>query len=497
MTTTKDVKDTYKLVWEGGTDRYHSSLGQKFRHCCARLTAQFTTQLLPVNNYRKLFIRLLLDKPIQLLLADLIKGDVIIDWSWWQFLSDKPAITVCKLQPKIPVTPSGKEARLQGAISGGVGYTLNQAIRPALGELFERRALCIWETDRFKTGSFKTLAALGAVNPSSVLTFSEKQLQQKEFQRSLISEEKSMQWIEAKTLDTESVALIPAQLVYLNYEFEYLQEPIFRQTTSNGAAAGTSYNRAVYGAICEVIERDAFLLFWLNRLTPPRVRLDSLPSDRLQKLLLDIKNKGFELNILHLTTDIKINVFVGVLINRNYGRAVSISAACDLNPLLAIEKTVLELAKFPFFAIPNHRTWKELSQYKNIRTFKDRAVFWSDRRMIDKIEFFSSGEEINFNTLPGTEANQIVSAAYELKYLQKQLKLNGHKCYVVDITTTEAKRVGLWVVKAILPGLIPYYYNELYKPLGVSRLYTLPPTLGLRNAQLNEQTLNLKPHPFL
>ena len=109
--------------------------------------------------------RLLLDKPIQLLLTDLVKEGIIIDWDWQSFRPNKPTIVVCSVQPKIPAAPSGKEFFLQGALGGGVGYTLNQAVRPALAESLERRALCTWGPDKFKVGSFSTLVASGAINP--------------------------------------------------------------------------------------------------------------------------------------------------------------------------------------------------------------------------------------------------------------------------------------------------------------------------------------------
>jgi len=84
-----------------------------------------------------------------------------------------------------------------------------------------------------------------------------------------------------------------------------------------------------------------------------------------------------------------------------------------------------------------------------------------------------------------------------LSKIRNILKEKRYNCFLADVTSHEACQAGLFVVKAVIPQLVPAYFNEKEKYLGVKRLYALPVILGYREQPLSENELNLIPHPFL
>ena len=50
--------------------------------------------------------------------------------------------------------------------------------------------------------------------------------------------------------------------------------------------------------------------------------------------------------------------------------------------------------------------------------------------------------------------------------------------YAVDLTTDEARRAGLVVVRVLIPGLQPLSFNQLAQFRGHPRLYDAPRAMG-------------------
>jgi ribosomal protein S12 methylthiotransferase accessory factor len=53
---------------------------------------------------------------------------------------------------------------------------------------------------------------------------------------------------------------------------------MFYYPISTGCASHVSLERALLGAILEVVERDAISIIWLQKLVLPRIEVDDLPS---------------------------------------------------------------------------------------------------------------------------------------------------------------------------------------------------------------------------
>ena len=74
-----------------------------------------------------------------------------------------------------------------------------------------------------------------------------------------------LSWIEGRSLVRDEAVWVPAIAALMEFTVRSDAEFIF-PITSNGLAAGPTLRDAVTAAIYEVLERDAFLIAWLNRL---------------------------------------------------------------------------------------------------------------------------------------------------------------------------------------------------------------------------------------
>jgi ribosomal protein S12 methylthiotransferase accessory factor len=66
--------------------------------------------------------------------------------------------------------------------------------------------------------------------------------------------------------------------------------------------------------------------------------------------------------------------------------------------------------------------------------------------------------------------------------------------YAVDLSTDEAVRSGIRIVRVIIPGLQPLSFRYRARFLGHPRLYELPRKMGF--PVLTEDELNDFPQPF-
>jgi ribosomal protein S12 methylthiotransferase accessory factor len=85
-------------------------------------------------------------------------------------------------------------------------------------------------------------------------------------------------------------------------------------------------------------------------------------------------------------------------------------------------------------------------------------------------------------------------ALVALDRLVHLLRAKSMDAYVVDLTTDEALRCGMYVVRVIIPSLQPLSFNYRARYLGHPRLYLAPKTLGY--PVLPESELNEWPQPF-
>ncbi len=434
-----------------------------------------------------------IDPRIRSILLKYINNGFIQSWTVDVITQVKSYIVGITIKVNDLETPEGLILKLSGASGCGVGYNINQAMIPALAELVERHSYAIFDRKKLIYGSQKNLSKSNAVSLEKFRFFTEEQQQSRsEFSKNQFNEETEIYWVRAKEFTFGRSVLIPAQLVYVFFSNMYKEQPVFFETNSSGTASHSNKKEAQFRAIAEVIERDAFLLHWLNSITPKKIRKDSINSKEIQDLIKNIEKQSFKLEILNLTTDIDIPVIVSIIHGSRNRSFVAIGASCDFNITNALRKSLFEAARVAqFFADPDQdQLKKSIEKYPFFTTFKERHAWWTLPENQKHLNFLLSGKEINLEDVQKREAKEPEKISEKLKLIKLILKEKGMDTYLVDITSKEAEGVGLYVQRAIIPDLIPIYFKEYAKPLRLKRI-------AEKNHNNRKYFINDIPHPFL
>lgn len=335
-----------------------------------------------------------------------------------------------------------------------------------------------------------------ALNPRNVGAFSENQLKNKNFKKFLISNNSRFSWTEGVSLTANKKILIPSQLIYLSYP-HILDEPVIYPGISTGSAGGSCLSAALVRGICEIVERDAFMIFYLNKLEPKKIALNRLKDPKIQNLLDILSRYKMEVYSFDITTDIDIPTFLSVVVDRTgFGKSIALGLKCDLNQITAIIGSIEETF--------NSRSWlrteyekgekkvalSDLLKNSDIRT---RGLLWYPVEAIDNLSFLLNAPKSKDNI----NAKEIKRASgQQLEHILEIFKKHEYDVLYKDITLPVFKSLNYFVTKTIIPQMQPFYLNENYKLLGGRRLYDVPKKIGFKT-KLRENQLNLYPHPFL
>ena len=112
-----------------------------------------------------------------------------------------------------------------------------------------------------------------------------------------ISGEQEFLWVRGHRIDRTGSVLLPAQLVYWNYDNRHAdwREPVISESNTNGAGAGPSLEAAILAGVYELIERDGFLIYWLNSISPSVIEPDAISMPELGGLIDDCQRYGLKI----------------------------------------------------------------------------------------------------------------------------------------------------------------------------------------------------------
>jgi len=365
-----------------------------------------------------------------------------------------------------------------------------KALEKLLGETIERYCLTIFNKKEAFFESYQNLRKK-AIDPKIFLPSEFRvQLPQKIYS----APNEKIYWIKAISLIEKKVKLFPAQLIYLKYPFRK-SEPFINFADSNGAAFFTSWRKAVLKGLLEVIERDAFFINYLLKLTPNIINIEQSKCKLLQNVAALIKRYNLELYILDISIDVPCYSICALLLDKSgVGPAVSVGGKADLNLISAITGAIEEsLQIYLWLRKVMLYTRKEMinifkKNEKNslkISTFEERGLLWSSPRSISKIEFFLQGKKISLNSLPLWKSKS-------LNELITWFKKEKIEILCVNVTPHEMAKKGLFTVKILIPSFQPLYLNEQFPLFRVERLKKVANEKNLLDFQINKF-----PHPFL
>ena len=221
----------------------------------------------------------------------------------------------------------------------GKGATREDAVRSAIGEGVERYAASLWHPSTLTYASFSELGDQ-AFDPRWLVLYDAEQYARPDFPFAPFDAERPLCWTTGRWLDTGETVRVPALATYMNFPTTAAER--FGQTTSSGLAAGATFEDAALRALFELIERDAFMLFWLARRPALRIAEDGcdVVSDRA---LREVERFGArtELYLIDANTQYPTIVCLGLGDGRSWpGVTIGLGTHADVD--IALRRAVLE-----------------------------------------------------------------------------------------------------------------------------------------------------------
>ena len=364
------------------------------------------------------------------------------------------------------------------------------AITRAISEAIEYHCITHEHKALFVRGSYNELEP-SAIDPLRFIPFSSSQLSQAKYKKFNFTHNTKLNWIEGYSISKKKKILIPASLAYANYSSRQYQEPIIRMPISTGAACGPNQLFAQYRGLCEVIERDSYVISFLPKMKKKLISIDQ--DDDIFPIKRRIERYNFEVHYVYTSLDNSVHTIVCILVDRSgSGPAVCVGLGGDLNPKKAIATASYEalrrhIANRDIFFQPR---LKYPIKYSFEWSLWKKHQLWSAPHMIHVVE------KIIKSTTPIRYKNLVNRAKPSYKknmdLIINELNHLNYETLYIDMATPEVTRTGLCVVKVLCPEMVPLWRDDRYPYLGVERLHKVSKkfgvqtTLDLRAEEINE-----------
>ena len=375
--------------------------------------------------------------------------------------------------------PAMSVNELRAGLSGGSfgkGSTAEQGEASALMEAIERYS-GIFQGDEIRvTRRFIDFAAGEAIHPNDVLLFSEAQYRRHQ-ERSDDDEvtptpapfdpSAQIEWSPVWSLRHERFKYLPSSLLYFFYRGGGYQH----HADSNGCAAGNTLEEAIVQGFLELVERDAYAIWWYNRLQRPQVDLGQFADSYIHDLEHQLAETGRRLWVLDITSDLGIPAFVTIAHWMKDGQEfIDFGSGAHFDARIAVLRAMTELNQFLSIGLMGARAQVPSREGSSESAFR-----------LQEHPYLTPSGASAMRPEPGAkfgrlEAGKQVSACVEIA------KRAGLDFLVLDQTRPD---IEVPVVRVIVPGL-----RHFYRRFAPGRLYDVPIKLGWREHPLSEHELN-------
>ncbi len=377
---------------------------------------------------------------------------------------------------------------LGDALSGsGTDFSREFAWMRALAEGLERYASALLLDDETITATANQLGE-NAMDVSCLPAASKREREARDPRVvEPLSPDRPIRWVRGYSLIDRCERLVPAGLSHLTSELGNYTIPI-----STGIAAHTDLRTAIVSAINEVIERDSIALTWLARLSIPRIDISACQSIELRRMIGHVEQSGAVPMFFDATTNIGVpTVYCVTLIDGHPTLSQSVSCATGFDIEALCEKAVREsVACRAGLANGNQDLPEDLGLYDAIH---HGALHMGRSELRHAFSFLLDQDStVSLETLRSNHLPR--DPAVQLSFILQALRaLNTDVC-IVDLTTDDLRECGLWVVRAIIPKLMPLSFVHACRFLGTPRLFEYPEKAGF--GRLVESEINPFPQPF-
>jgi oxazoline/thiazoline synthase len=377
--------------------------------------------------------------------------------------------------------PAQNVDELRSGLSGGSfgkGSTAEQAEASALMEAIERYSGLFQGDEIRMKRRFTDFAPGDAILPNDILLFSDAQSRpdptqddsgESQIAPASFDPAAKIEWSPVWSLRDQRFKYIPTSLLYFFYS-----GPAAFQADSNGCAAGNTVEEAIVQGFLELVERDAYAIWWYNRSQRAEVDLSQFDDSYVRDLHSQLADTGRKLWVLDVTSDLGVPTYVAILHWMQNGQEnIEFGSGAHFDKRIALLRTLTELNQFLSIGLMGGGTGEKpsldgvtplrLAEYPFLTPGAAPA--------------FQSGSAAEFGPLDNTRDQALACVDIARRA--------GLDFLVLNQTRPD---VEVPVVRVIVPGL-----RHFYRRFAPGRLYDIPVKLGLRDRPLPENELT----PFL
>jgi len=360
--------------------------------------------------------------------------------------------------------------------SGGLGvdFSASNALYSCIGESIERYCMSYVPTDDLLLAHYDDVPLEHRLDCLSFYTDQQYETHADRFSN---PSNHPIYWCKVYSNRSSHFIYYPASLVYLPFG---LQKPV-AETSSTGVSAHTTIEQAVLSGTLEVIERDALMVNFFQKLPRRSVDLASILENISTTHADFIKNiqSNFQIKVFHLHSDLNVPIYLSYIWTDadeaplHYG----IGACAHLNSEDAIIKSLKECLFTYFYS-------KKLLHLKK-----------TDKNAISSLyEHFLYYQDDKFYKLcDNAVVSSYSSHSLQERQLFESLEKAGLFTYYIDLTTKDIQSfTPLKVVKVVIPSMIDLNKTHGLLRRAAKRFETVPKTL---NFNIHEPD-DTEPHPF-
>ncbi|WMT78776.1 TOMM precursor leader peptide-binding protein [Bradyrhizobium sp. Ash2021] len=372
--------------------------------------------------------------------------------------------------------PAMSVDQLRSGLTGGSfgkGSTAEQAEASALMEAIERYS-GIFQGDEIRMKRrFADFAPGEAILANDVQLFSEAQFAARHEPAGddshpipePIDPTAKIEWSPAWSLRDQRFRYFPTGLMYFFYRDAH--------TDSNGCAAGNTLQEAIVQGFLELVERDAYAIWWYNRSQRSEVDLSEFDDSYIRDIKTQFADAGRKLWVLDVTNDLGIPSYVAVMHWIKDGQEhIEFGSGAHFDRRIALLRSLTELSQFLSIGLMGGGSGDKssLDGITPLRLENYPFLIPASRPVVVP--------ELGIN-VPLDSAREQVEACVEIA------RRAGYDFLVLDQTRPD---VEVSVARVIVPGL-----RHFYRRFAPGRLYDVPVKLGLLDRPLSENELT----PFL
>jgi ribosomal protein S12 methylthiotransferase accessory factor len=284
-------------------------------------------------------------------------------------------------------------------------------------------------------------------------------------------------WVAAHTTDG-APRWVPADAVLMPFTDPARPEAWLRASTS-GVAAHLTNEEAARRAVVELIERDALMWRWIQRVPPARVA-EAYLSEESRDRMATLRRQGWQVDLRDLTLDLLPVVMCAL---RRPGQ-LGLGMGCGRSMLRAAERAFDECLMITW--VGRNQELEPITDPSLVRTPTDHLALHHDPEHAARHEFlFEREDEVDPRDAPVPQEPlpELVRPVAEV--------------VLVEHTVPHVRPFR--VVRALAPGLVPISFGYDREPLGLPRLAQ---PITTRDGATLGRTLDLStigpivPHPF-